>query len=256
MSEDTSEETSEETRMPPSSHFGPRSTPQSPPPSPRPSTAPPLPKSSPAATPTSPPTSPPKYPARFPIRIGATVFGTPTYFDLGAAAKEFQTFITDNTKFDLQWVSGQHPPLSIKELQDFGNGTYFINPATLSPENAARIPSNVAVNFVLFDTLSIKPCYGGLTYHQKIPFIGIPFGNPISWWTDPPWKHKVAAAMVHEFHHATSDLFLAKGYKLPNADECSKFGYTSANDPGYVNCLKHLYKQITDEMYNAICSTI
>lgn len=198
-------------------------------------------------------------PVRFTMRIGITVFGTPSYFSVDEAVSEFQNFIQANSKFNLQITLNKYPPLALDEYHVIPNmgGCTFVDPWYVRPETLAKLPSNVAVQIVIYDVQTTKPCYGGATYHpskqtKDAPYIGIAFGESIkSWGVEPNWKTRTGAALVHEFYHALHILAAAKGFSLPNPDEANRHGYTAENDPGWIRFNKFLYGQITDEMYKA-----
>ena len=111
------------------------------------------------------------------------------------------------------------------------------------------------MQIMIYDIQSTKTCYGGLAYRRSnytrnAPFLGIPFGDSISWWNvEPNWKTKMATTLVHEFYHALTYLFEVKRIKLPNPDKAALYGFDSKDDPGWIKFDKFIYAQITDEMY-------
>lgn len=237
--------TMNEEQIPPRIPWPPRGTPPSPPPMAQPPVA---------------PKSAISIPARFPMKVGVTVFGTPSYFNIDSAVSEFQDFVQANSKLDLRITLSKYPPLALDEyhLIPGAGGCSFIDPRYLHPETLAKLPLNVAVQIVIYDIQSTTTCFGGRAYYpspqtRNAAFIGIAFGDSISWWeVEPHWKTRTATALVHEFYHSLCQLFAAKRYKLPDADKANLYGYTSENDPGWIRFDKFIYGQITDEMYMAL----
>ncbi len=214
----------------------------------------------PQAKPKAEPQPQPAQSRRFVLRIGVTVFGTPSYFSVDDAILDFQTFVQQSSKLDLQIAINKYPPLALDEfhLISGAGGSTFVDPWYVHPETLAKLPYNAAVQIVLFDILSTKPAWGGAAFQaspqtRNAPFVGIAFGDSISWWpVEPNWRSRTATALVHEFYHAISQLLHARGFTLPDADKANSYGYTNENDPGWVRFDKFIYGQITDQMYSAL----
>ena len=195
--------------------------------------------------------------ARFQIKLGVTVFGTPNYFNLDEALSEFQNFVQNNSKLDLQFTTNKYPPLALDEyhiIPDSPNCT-FVDPWYVHSETLSKLPPNVAVQVFLYDVQNTKSCFGGRAYQpspqtRNVPLIAIPFGETIrQWGIEPNWRTRTATALVHEFYHAISQILAPKGYNLPDPDKANQFGYTTENDPGWVRFDKFLYSQLTQGMY-------
>jgi hypothetical protein len=203
----------------------------------------------------SPPTK--SVPTRFPLTVGITLFGTPSYFDVDSAVSEFQNFVQENSKFNLQIMIRKYPRLALDEYHPIpeSKGCTFVDPWYVHPETLAKLPLNVAVQIMIYDIQSTITCFGGRAYQpspqtRNAPFIGIPFGDSISWWeVEPNWKTRTATALVHEFYHSLSYILARKGHTLPDPDKADFYGYTKVNDPGWVRFDRFLYGQITDKMY-------
>lgn len=198
-------------------------------------------------------------PSRFPLKVGISVFGTPSYFNVDAAISEFQNFVQANSKLDLQITLSKHSKLAPNEIHEIPGtgGRSFADPKYLNPETRAKLPSNVAVKIVIYDLQNTTTYWGGATYPAStlinVPYIGIPFGESIkSWGVEANWKTRAATALVHEFYHAIKQTLTRKGHKLPNPDKANDYGYTTANDPGWIRFDKYLYGQLTDAMYLAL----
>jgi len=202
----------------------------------------------------------PVQPQRFPMKIGVTVFGTASYFNLDEAISEFQSFVQENSRLDLQITLNKYPPLALDEYHPIpgAGGSTFVDPWYVHPETLAKLPYNVTVQIVIYDIQSTKTAYGGASFQaspqtRNAPFVGIAFGDSISWWpVEHNWKTRTATALVHEFYHALSQLLHAKGFSLPDADKANIYGYTNENDPGWVRFDKFIYGRITDQMYLAL----
>ena len=204
--------------------------------------------------------SQPVKPLRYPIKIGITVFGTPTYFSLDDAISEFQVFVQNNSKLDLQITLNNYSPLALDEFHPIPgtDGCTFVDPWYVHPETLAKLPQSVAMQIVIYDIQNTKTAYGGAAFQaspqtRNVPFVGIAFGEAISWWqVEPNWRSRTATTLVHEFYHAFCQLVQVKGFTLPNPDKANDLGFTVENDPGWVRFDKFLYGQITDQMYEAV----
>jgi len=195
-------------------------------------------------------------PSRFPFKVGISVFGTPSYFNIDDAISEFQNFVQANSKLDLKITITKHPRLAPDEIHVIPGtgGRSFADPKYLKSETRAKLPSDASVKIAIYDLQNTTTYWGGATYPAStlinVPYIGIPFGESIrSWGVEANWKTRTATALVHEFYHAIKQILTRKGHKLPNPDKANDYGYTTANDPGWIRFDKYLYGQLTDAMY-------
>ena len=101
----------------------------------------------------------------------------------------------------------------------------------------------------MFDDEGTAPCYGGLTwigaYYGKSVVL-IPFGSNIAWWIsslEAHWNKPYASVITHEFLNA-----------IGVCADCNStpWGYTSTNDPGWINFYTALLSYLTDADYEQI----
>ena len=186
------------------------------------------------------------------LDVGITVFGNPTYFSLSDAIAEFVSFIQARSKFILNiHLVYVNQLLNISEFTAPSGTTNCVYPNAnlLFSDSTVNQYFIYPVNILLFDDEGTAPCYGGLTwigaYYGKSVVL-IPFGSNIAWWIsslEANWNKPYASVITHEFLNAIGVC----------ADcNCTPWGYTSTNDPGWINFYTALLSYLTDADYEQI----
>ncbi len=199
----------------------------------------------------------------FRTTIGITVFGEPVGYSADALISEFQSFVIENSQFDLVITVNKYPALTYDEIcyQPYINcdNKYWPASSCLHDETKAKFATDVQVNMMLFDIINKPICFGGACECwdsiNGVPLVMIPLGA----WPDVdnipggPWTRALSQTLVHEWMHAIDYILELLGYpELPSTDTCTQYDFTGDNDPGWANCLKYFLSLITTDAYSAL----
>ena len=187
------------------------------------------------------------------MKVGITAFGSPSRFNLHTAINEFKSYMENNSKIklDIRFVEEGNLPAAEIPQYDASRECYMVTPQSLSLISRAKMPSGMKTEIVVYDTQGRVSCFGGLQWGYSVPFICIPYSNSSMW--DQGWQTSLAPGLVHEFTHALFTILKAKGFQgLPNIDRANDYGYTTQNDPGWLNFRKYCLALITQEMADAL----
>ncbi len=192
------------------------------------------------------------------MKVGITAFGSPKRYKILEGISEFQSFIEDNSKLEIDIVFVQESNLPVGEIQIYKNsGRYMVTPESLSSDSKGKMPSGMKTDIVVYDTQDRVPIWGGgLTLgFRKPPFISVPYNNDADW--DKGWETSLAPPLVHEFTHAIFSLLTTlrvEGFKtLPTKiDQANIYNFTEATDPGWINFRKWCLDKITQKMADAL----
>jgi hypothetical protein len=170
----------------------------------------------------------------------------------------FIAFVEAYSLFDVTPVIVYDTQLAVSEIQKWNGGTssecYFLSPNNIkgTPARLAVIPTNVVLNFLLWDYQGLANCWRGGTWGindspiNNVPTISVPMYK--SWWCEPEGRMATTglAVMVHEFIHSLGGM----GYgAAPDVDQCPP---DPEHPDDYQTCYVNSLAAITQEMYYLI----